>query len=76
MFFTLQRQTLEEYNSDDEERATDLDYKPQVVVLRAGDLTEEEAEREKQRLLRGSLLLLLFFTIYRSFPPWTTDSGG
>ena len=48
---------MENLHSDDEGEAADdreCDYKPQVVVLRAGDLTEEEADREKQRLLRGS----------------------
>lgn len=46
-----------------------MDYKPQVVVVRAGDLTEEEAEREKQRLLRGASLFItvLPFFFIRGF---------
>lgn len=60
----MQRQKLEDYDSADEEAAEqELDYKPQVVVVRAGDLTEEEAEREKQRLLRGVFFSLKNFTV-------------
>lgn len=45
---------MEEYNSDDEElKERPDDNKPLVVVVKPGDLTAEEAEREKERLERG-----------------------
>lgn len=48
----LQRQRVE-YNEDsDSDADTEL---PQVVVLKPGDLTAEEAEKEKQKLLKGEM---------------------
>lgn len=46
------RQKLENYSDSEEEgcgEATE-DEKPQVVVLKAGDLTAEEADAEKKRI--------------------------
>lgn len=69
------RQKLEdEYQSGDDDYDEEA---PQVVVLKEGDLTAEQAEAEKQRLEKGEceytmyLVLLLtniktlFFGVYR-----------
>ncbi|XP_067643054.1 uncharacterized protein KIAA1143 homolog [Eurosta solidaginis] len=50
------RQKLD-YNdsgSDSEERPEREEEKPQVVVLRSGDLTAEEALKEEQRIAKGA----------------------
>lgn len=51
----LKRENPEEdFNSEDEDFETRSDLKPEVVVLRPGDLTAEEADLEKARLERGN----------------------
>lgn len=65
-FWELQRQRLEypeESDSDPEVNCEREEEKPQVIVLKPGDLTADEAEKEKQKLLKGSL------TFPRCFSP-------
>lgn len=46
------------------EEDDDFDEEPTVVVLQPGDLTAEEAEKEKQRQETGNLAFLLFIFVY------------
>ncbi len=46
----LNAKLAQHQDDEDDEDREHADEKPTVVVVRKGDLTEEEAEREKERL--------------------------
>lgn len=50
----FQRQRFDD--DDDSDDYEEHDDAPQIVVLKKGDLTAEEAEAEKQRLEKGKKL--------------------
>lgn len=54
----LQRQKFDfDQDSNDSDYSDKDEEQPQIVVVRTGDLTAEEAEREKQRIETGKYLL-------------------
>jgi len=55
ILFSSQREKLPELNDGEEDR---LDDQPVVVVLKPGDLTAEQADKEKKRLDTGEQLLI------------------
>lgn len=53
IFRFIQKQKLEQQQFDDSDVSDKEDEQPQVVVLKSGDLTAEEAEKEKIRIETG-----------------------
>lgn len=45
---------------DEDNISDNEEEKPQVVVIKSGDLTAEEAEREKNRIDIGNIILINF----------------
>ena len=56
VYCAVQRQKLEDFegnSSSGEEAPEREDEKPQIVVLKAGDLDAEQVEKEQKRLAKG-----------------------
>lgn len=65
-----QRQKLEDLEDDfdNEDRPELEDEKPQIVVLKSGDLTAEEVAAEEKRLAKGKEFLKSFVDIDLKYP--------
>lgn len=65
-----QRQKLEDLEDDfdNEDRPELEDEKPQIVVLKSGDLTAEEVAAEEKRLAKGKEFLKCFVDIDLKYP--------
>lgn len=68
--FAVQREDLD-LASEDDLRDTE-EEQPQVVVLRPGDLTAQEAQSEQLRLERGECCFCVHYTLYKAFRGYNT----